>query len=80
MFNNKRERISYEKFYSFITNNKIFRQGIFLNIVMKYQIEKYNKNSWKNLMALFFCHLSKANSTKEVTNGFFTVKKMRIVC
>ena len=47
---------------------------IFSKAVKQYQSDKHNKgiNSWTHLTAMLFCHLSKAQSIREITNGLLS--------
>lgn len=47
---------------------------IFNKAVKQYQSDKHNKgiNSWTHLTAMLFCHLSKAQSIREITNGLLS--------
>jgi hypothetical protein len=49
-------------------------RNIFHNAVEKYQTDKHSKgiNSWTPLTAMLFCHLSKAQSIREITNGLLS--------
>lgn len=50
-------------------------RSIFHNAVEKYQTDKHSKgiNSWTHLTAMLFCHISKAQSIREITNGLLSV-------
>ena len=50
-------------------------RNIFHKAVEKYQTDKHSKgiNSWTHLTAMLFCHLSKAQSIREITNGLLSV-------
>ncbi len=50
--------------------NKLSRYS-FNKIVEKYQSDRYNKgiNSWTHLVSMLFCHLARANSLREISNG-----------
>ncbi len=47
---------------------------LFHKAVKEYQTDKHNKgiNSWTHLTAMLFCHLSKAQSIREITNGLLS--------
>lgn len=49
-------------------------RNIFHKAVEKYQTDKHSKgiNSWTHLTAMLFCHLSKAQSIREITNGLLS--------
>ena len=49
-------------------------RNIFQKSVSKYQTDKHNKgiNSWTHLTAMLFCHLSKSQSIREITNGLLS--------
>ncbi len=50
-------------------------RGLFSKSVEKYQTNKHNKgiNSWTHLVSMLFCHLSKAQSIREITNGLISI-------
>ena len=50
--------------------NKLSRYN-FTKIVEKHKSDRYNKgiNSWTHLVSMLFCHLAKANSLREISNG-----------
>lgn len=50
-------------------------RSIFHKAVEKYQTDKHSKgiNSWTHLTAMLFCHISKAQSIREITNGLLSV-------
>jgi hypothetical protein len=50
-------------------------RNIFHKAVEKYQTDKHSKgiNSWTHLTAMLFCHISKAQSIREITNGLLSV-------
>jgi hypothetical protein len=61
-----------------MTNITLFSQIInrldrhdFSSLVKKHQSDKHQKgiNSWTHLVSMLFCHFSKANSLREITNG-----------
>ncbi len=43
--------------------------------VEKYQTDKHNKgiNSWTHLVTMLFCHLSKSQAIREITNGLMSI-------
>jgi hypothetical protein len=47
----------------------------FAKAVNKYQSDKHSKgiNSWTHLVAMIFCHLSKSQSIREITNGLMSI-------
>lgn len=49
-------------------------RNIFQKSVSQYQTDKHNKgiNSWTHLVAMLFCHLSKSQSIREITNGLLS--------
>jgi len=49
-------------------------RSIFHKAVAQYQTDKHNKgiNSWTHLTAMLFCHLSKSQSIREITNGLLS--------
>lgn len=49
-------------------------RNIFQKSVYQYQTDKHNKgiNSWTHLTAMLFCHLSKSQSIREITNGLLS--------
>lgn len=49
-------------------------RNIFQKSVRQYQTDKHNKgiNSWTHLVAMLFCHLSKSQSIREITNGLLS--------
>lgn len=49
-------------------------RNIFQRCVNQYQTDKHNKgiNSWTHLTAMLFCHLSKSQSIREITNGLLS--------
>jgi len=48
-----------------------FDRFSFKNIVEKYDTDKHNKgiNSWTHMVSMVFCHIAKANSLREISNG-----------
>lgn len=50
-------------------------RSLFTSIVREYQTDKHNKgiNSWTHLITMLFCHLSKAQSIREITNGLLSI-------
>ncbi|MFH1196556.1 MAG: IS4 family transposase [bacterium] len=49
-------------------------RNIFHKAVNQYQTDKHSKgiNSWAHFVAMIFCHLSKAQSIREITNGLLS--------
>lgn len=49
-------------------------RSIFHKAVEQYQTDKHSKgiNSWTHLTAMLFCHISKAQSIREITNGLLS--------
>ncbi len=49
-------------------------RNLFHKAVTEYQTDKHSKgiNSWTHLTAMLFCHLSKAQSIREITNGLLS--------
>lgn len=49
-------------------------RNIFQKAVKQYQTDKHSKgiNSWTHLTAMLFCHISKAQSIREITNGLLS--------
>ena len=49
-------------------------RNLFHKAVAQYQTDKHSKgiNSWTHLTAMLFCHLSKAQSIREITNGLLS--------
>lgn len=49
-------------------------RNVFTKVVEQYQTDKHNKgiNSWTHLTTMLFCHLSKAQSIREITNGLLS--------
>jgi hypothetical protein len=49
-------------------------RNLFHKCVIKYQTDKHSKgiNSWTHLTTMLFCHLSKAQSLREITNGLLS--------
>jgi len=47
----------------------------FTKVVEQYDTDKHNKgiNSWTHLVSMLFCHLSKAQSIREITNGMLSI-------
>lgn len=47
----------------------------FTKCVEKYDTDKHNKgiNSWTHLVTMLFCHLSKSQSIREITNGLISI-------
>jgi len=50
-------------------------RNIFSKTVEKYSTDKHNKgiNSWTHLVTMLFCHLSKSQSIREITNGLLSI-------
>lgn len=50
-------------------------RNLFHKSVIQYQSDKHNKgiNSWTHLTTMLFCHLSKAQSIREITNGLLSI-------
>lgn len=50
-------------------------RSIFHKAVEKYQTDKHSKgiNSWTHLTAMLFCHISKSQSIREITNGLLSI-------
>jgi hypothetical protein len=50
------------------------KRSNFHKAVEKYQTDKHSKGitSWTHLTAMIFCHLSKAQSIREITNGLLS--------
>ena len=48
----------------------------FNKIVKKYSSDKHSKgiNSWTHLISMLFCHLAKANTIREITNGLLSME------
>ena len=48
----------------------------FNKIVKKHSTDKHSKgiNSWTHLITMLFCHLAKANSIREITNGLVSIE------
>ena len=48
----------------------------FNKLVRKYSSDKHSKgiNSWTHLVTMLFCHLAKANSIREITNGLVSIE------
>ncbi|KKX46427.1 IS4 family transposase [Sphingobacterium sp. IITKGP-BTPF85] len=46
-------------------------RDIFNRLVKKYQSDKYHKgiNSWTHFVSMLFCHLSSADSVRDISNG-----------
>ena len=47
----------------------------FSKVVKQYNTDKHSKgiNSWTHLVSMLFCHLSKAQSIREITNGLISI-------
>lgn len=50
-------------------------RGIFAKSVDQFHTDKNNKgiNSWTHLVTMLFCHLSKAQTIREITNGLLSI-------
>jgi plasmid maintenance system killer protein len=50
-------------------------RSLFAKSVEQYKTDKHNKgiNSWTHLVSMLFCHLSKAQSIREITNGLMSI-------
>ena len=50
-------------------------RNLFTKTVEKYKTDKHNKgiNSWTHLVSMLFCHFSKAQSIREITNGLMSI-------
>jgi hypothetical protein len=50
-------------------------RNLFSKSVEKYDSDKHNKgiNSWTHLVTMLFCHLSKSQSIREITNGLMSI-------
>lgn len=50
-------------------------RGLFQKIVENYRTDKHSKgiNSWTHMVSMLFCHLSKAQSIREITNGLLSI-------
>ena len=50
-------------------------RNLFTKTVEKYKTDKHSKgiNSWTHLVSMLFCHLSKAQSIREITNGLMSI-------
>ncbi len=48
----------------------------FNQLVKKYSTDKHSKgiNSWTHLISMLFCHLAKANTIREITNGLLSME------
>lgn len=48
---------------------------LFTKSVEKYQTDKHSKgiNSWTHFVSMLFCHLSKSQSIREITNGLLSI-------
>ena len=46
-------------------------RDIFNKLVQKYQCDKHHKgiNSWTHFVSMLFCHLSSADSVRDISNG-----------
>jgi hypothetical protein len=50
-------------------------RNLFSKSVGKYDTDKHNKgiNSWTHLVSMLFCHFSKAQSIREITNALMSI-------
>jgi len=50
-------------------------RNLFARAVKQYQTDKHSKgiNSWTHLITMLFCHLAKAQSIREITNGLRSI-------
>ena len=50
-------------------------RNLFTKTVEKYKTDKHNKgiNSWTHLVTMLFCHFSKAQSLRKITNGLMSI-------
>lgn len=50
-------------------------RNIFSTTLAKYKTDKHNKgiNSWTHFISMLFCHLSKSQSIREITNGLLSI-------
>jgi len=50
-------------------------RSLFTKVVEEYKTDKHNKgiNSWTHLVTMLFCHLAKAQSIREITNGLRSI-------
>jgi len=50
-------------------------RNLFAGAVKQYQTDKHSKgiNSWTHLITMLFCHLAKAQSIREITNGLRSI-------
>jgi hypothetical protein len=53
----------------------VIDRNLFSKAVEKYKTDKHNKgiNSWTHLVSMLFCHLSKAQSIREITNALMSI-------
>lgn len=65
-----------------MTNITLFSQVVkllprerFSSLVHKYQADKHTKgiNSWAHLVSMLFCHLGKADSVRDISNGLRSI-------
>jgi hypothetical protein len=51
-------------------------RNIFTSTLAKYKTDKHNKgiNSWTHFISMLFCHLSKSQSIREITNLNYNLK------
>ncbi len=50
-------------------------RALFSSTAAKYQTDKHNKgiNSWTHFVSILFCHLSKSQSIREITNELLSI-------
>ena len=65
-----------------MTNVSLFSQVVkllprdkFTSLVHKYKSDKHSKgiNSWTHLVSMLFCHLGKADSVRDISNGLLSI-------
>ena len=54
---------------------QLINRNLFKKAVDKFETDKHNKgiNSWTHLVTMIFCHLAKAQSIREITNGIRSI-------
>jgi hypothetical protein len=54
---------------------QLINRNLFKKAVDKFETDKHNKgiNSWTHLATMIFCHLAKAQSIREITNGIRSI-------
>jgi len=54
---------------------QLINRNLFKKAVDKFKSDKHNKgiNSWTHLVTMIFCHLAKAQSIREITNGIRSI-------